>query len=106
VYVFGPADMRYAVRGLPPEVYYKTLAGLWEAVGRYPVVQMLESDDPFQEVSRVSALVGGFSRQPAVSPPDLLFALSMATLVHGFYSGVERILTAIEKETRGALPSG
>jgi len=55
VYVFGPAvekgsrdldDVRFAVRGLPPEVYYKTLADVWDVTGSFPTVQNLEDDDP------------------------------------------------------------
>jgi hypothetical protein len=56
VYVFGGElergsrnikDVRYAVRGLPPEVYYDTLARIWDAIDVFPVVQNLESADPF-----------------------------------------------------------
>ena len=73
-YVFGPAvengsraleDVRYAVRGLPPRVYFDMLAEIWDVTGSFPVVQNLEGDDPFvrfledsHELRPVDALFG------------------------------------------------
>jgi hypothetical protein len=56
VYVFGPAvdngsreirDVRYAVRGLPPELYFDVMAKIADVTDDYPVIQNLETEDSF-----------------------------------------------------------
>lgn len=59
-----------------------------------------------QELEQLSTMAGDLSRRLARESEDHALVIAMATVLHGFYGGAERIFRQIAATLDGGLPGG